>query len=137
MNSTATKEMTTHTLPKKLYFTVGFTLLALTSITVWVATFDFGPWNMVVAMSLAALKASLVILFFMHLYYDSKIYAIILATSLLFLALFIILILFDTTARGALYTQVENPINPHAMIYGAFLITANRYFDSRLTIESS
>lgn len=56
----------------KLYFGILMALLVLTIITVWVSTFDFGKWNDVIAIGVAGTKASLVILFFMHGRFESK-----------------------------------------------------------------
>ncbi|UCD62872.1 MAG: cytochrome C oxidase subunit IV family protein [Candidatus Zixiibacteriota bacterium] len=89
-----------HILPLKVYLGVGAALIVLTAITVTVSFFNFGPYNLLVAMVVAAIKASLVALFFMHLKYDSKLYMIIFVAAILFLAVFIIFTLFDTLLRG-------------------------------------
>ncbi len=62
-----------HIIPKKIYTMVLCALLFLTFITVWIAQFNFGNWNIVVAMLVASVKAGLVTLFFMHLKYENKI----------------------------------------------------------------
>ena len=49
-------------------------LLVLTAITVGVAGIHLGAWNTIVAMGIASLKASLVLLYFMHLRYESKLF---------------------------------------------------------------
>jgi cytochrome c oxidase subunit 4 len=83
-------------LPLKLYVGVWAALMVLTWITVAVAQFDFGVLNLWVAMGIATIKASLVVLFFMHVAYDKPINAIVLIISLLFLFLFISFTLIDT-----------------------------------------
>ena len=108
---------TPHILPLRLYFAVGGSLLVLTAITVAVAHFDLGPLNLTVAMLIAAIKASLVALFFMHLKYDNKLYAVIFVTALLFMAIFIIFTLFDTMTRDEISPEEGGPINPKAVIY--------------------
>lgn len=108
---------TTHITPLRIYLSVGVGLLLLTGFTVWVATLNFGPWNMVIAMTIAVFKGTLVALFFMHLFYDSKLYSVIFFSALLFLAVFIILIMFDTQGRGRIYQESENPIRSYAEIY--------------------
>lgn len=60
-----------HHLPFSLYVTVLVTLLVLTAVTVFVAGIDFGKWNLVVAMLIASVKATIVGLFFMHLKYEN------------------------------------------------------------------
>lgn len=103
-----------HVTPLRIYYGVAGALLFLTFVTVFVAGIDFGPWNMVVAMIVALIKASLVGLFFMHLLYDNKIYAITFLSSLLFLAIFIIFTLFDLGSRDSLYELRAQPVKPHA-----------------------
>ncbi len=107
---------THHVLPVRLYLTIGAILLVMTGITVAVAQFDFGEANLIVAMFIAAIKASLVVLFFMHLKYDNKIYSMIFIGSLIFLALFITLTMLDTMRRDDIYDQVAHPINKQAVM---------------------
>ncbi len=106
-----------HILPLSLYLTIGAALLALTAITVTVSQFDFGPYNLVIAMTIAAIKALLVAFFFMHLWFDSKVYFSIFAGALLFLAVFIVLIMFDTQRRGDIDPALEGPIEKSAAMY--------------------
>lgn len=115
--SQASPSHRSHVLPLRLYLSVAATLLVLTSITVYVSTIDFGPYNLVVAMVIAALKATLVALFFMHLWYDSKIYLVVFLTAITFLAIFITFTLFDTLARDDIYEMRATPIRENAVIY--------------------
>jgi len=46
--------------------------MVLTAVTVWVAYQDFGVWNDLIALVIAVSKATLVVLFFMQVYYSSK-----------------------------------------------------------------
>jgi cytochrome c oxidase subunit 4 len=62
-----------HIVPKQIYVTVLATLIFLTVVTVVISRFDFGNMNLVVAMLVASIKASLVAMFFMHLKYESPI----------------------------------------------------------------
>ena len=62
-----------HVLPLRVYLAVFVALLAGTALTSWVATVDLGPLNDAVALGIAATKALLVMLYFMHLRYSSKI----------------------------------------------------------------
>ena len=59
-----------HIVPFKIYIGVFVSLLVLTVLTVWISHFQFGAWNIVVAMVVASVKAMLVALFFMHLKYE-------------------------------------------------------------------
>ena len=85
-----------HLVPIKILAATAVALLFLTVVTVWAAGIDFGNLNIWIALAIAALKASLVVLFFMHLKYDRPFNSIVFVTSLCFVALFISLALTDT-----------------------------------------
>lgn len=87
-----------HVVPLRVLTAVWGTLLALTALTVAAAGVDLGSYNLGVAMLIATVKATLVLLFFMHLRYDRPILAIIFITALLFVALFVSIALLDTHA---------------------------------------
>jgi len=108
---------TPHILPLSIYLGIGSLLIVLTAVTVYVSFFNFGPYNLLVAMIIAAFKASLVALFFMHLKYDNKLYMFFFLGSLFFLAVFIIITMFDTMRRGDLYEIKAGPINKNAAMY--------------------
>ena len=80
---------TVHVVPLRLLFGVLGALLALTFVTVAATWVDLGRMNIVLALVIAVIKASLVLLFFMHLLWDRPFHAIVLITSLALLALFI------------------------------------------------
>jgi cytochrome c oxidase subunit 4 len=61
-----------HVLPARAYFGIWAALLLLTGTTVWVATIDLGPLNAIAALTIACVKALLVILYFMHVRWSSK-----------------------------------------------------------------
>ena len=63
-----------HHLPKHLYFAIFGALMVLTALTVGLAFVNLGQLNVVVALAVAVVKASLVVMFFMHLKYDSKVF---------------------------------------------------------------
>jgi cytochrome c oxidase subunit 4 len=106
-----------HVLPLGIYLAVAAALLVLTAVTVYVSTLDFGSSALVVAMLIAAAKMSLVALFFMHLRYDSKLYAVIFVTAVTFLAVFIILTMIDTLKRDDTYAIRAQPLQAQAIIY--------------------
>ena len=85
----------------RVYLAVIAALLALTAITVGVSYITFGSStvNIVVALSVASIKASLVALYFMHLRHDRPMNAIIFVAGLLFLALFLIFCSIDAGSR--------------------------------------
>jgi cytochrome c oxidase subunit 4 len=85
-----------------LYWAVFAALIALTAATVSLAQFDFGTLNLVVTLFIAGTKALLVMGFFMHLAYDSKFFAVVASTSLVFLTLFILFPMVDLGTRADL-----------------------------------
>ena len=88
-----------HVLPPRTYFSVFLVLLAGTALTTWVSTLDLGPFNNAAALSIAGTKAALVILFFMHVRYQSRLIWIFAAAGFLWLLIFIALILADYDMR--------------------------------------
>ena len=73
----------------KLYLRTLLLLLVLTVITVGASYIDFGAGNIVIALFIASIKATLVALFFMHLRYDKPVNAVIASTGFLFLGIFL------------------------------------------------
>lgn len=126
-----------HILPLSVYLSIGATLLILTGITIWVAMFDLGPVNLLAAMLIACTKASLVALFFMHLKYDNKLYAVVFVGALLFLSIFIIFTMFDTMTRDAINKIEAGQINDKAVIYQQTDTTAAATTDSTAVTDSA
>jgi cytochrome c oxidase subunit 4 len=114
MNQSNTEH--SHVIPLRVYLGVGVALLVLTAVTVVVAQIQLGGFNVVVALFIAAIKASLVVLYFMHLRYDKKIFLIIFLIAILFLSAFIVLTMFDTMTRGEFY-EIEDGNIREAIIY--------------------
>jgi cytochrome c oxidase subunit 4 len=106
-----------HLAPIKTYLAVGITLLVLTAITVTASFIDFGVFNITIALAIASVKALLVAFFFMHLFWDNKLYLIIFSVSLLFLTIFLTFTMFDTTTRGAIYNEKAKPSEAEAPMY--------------------
>ena len=86
-----------HVVPLRVLFGVLATLLVMTYVTVAVSNYDFGRFNLWVALGIALFKASLILLFFMHLKYDKPFNAIVIIVSLAFVMLFIAGALLDST----------------------------------------
>jgi len=87
------------------YFAVFVALLVFTALTVFVAFFDLGYLNNVVALGIAAIKATLVVLFFMHVKYSSRLTKLIVVAGLFWLAILLILTSTDYLSRGWMYTK--------------------------------
>ncbi len=99
-------------LPYRMVFTIGGCLLLLTITTVAVAHIDLGRLNLVIALLIASIKASLVALFFMNLRYDTRENGMIFSTSFIFLMIFLGLTSTDLFFRGNVY--VKGPLVPVA-----------------------
>ena len=86
--------------PRSTYYTVFASLIVLTGVTTAVAFFDLGLLNPIVALSIAVLKTSLVVLFFMHLKYGSRLTWVIAGAAIFWLGILMVLILSDYAMRG-------------------------------------
>jgi caa(3)-type oxidase subunit IV len=106
-----------HAHPVWLYWAVFFSLIFFTIVTVWIAKHDFGKLNIVVALLIASTKALLVIAFFMHLAFDSKFFGVIVGTSLIFLALFILFPILDLQTRADLDAIQTNFLPRDEQVY--------------------
>jgi cytochrome c oxidase subunit 4 len=94
------KEAAHHVLPVRVYVGVWLALLVFTGITVGVSYFDFGSLNLVVAMLVATMKASMVALIFMHLWWDEKFNLVLFVATLLFVSIFFGFTSMDLFTRG-------------------------------------
>ena len=61
-----------HVSPMGMYLSVFAALMGLTALTAWIAFQDLGRWNDVVALAIATTKMTLVIVFFMHVKYSTR-----------------------------------------------------------------
>ena len=86
-----------HVVSLKLLVGVWAALLVLTALTVTIAQFDFGELNIIVALAIAVIKGSLVVLYFMHMRWEQPFNGIVFVVSLAFLALLIGFTLLDST----------------------------------------
>jgi cytochrome c oxidase subunit 4 len=84
----------------KIYTANLFALLFLTIITVAAASFNFGSANVVIALAIATVKATLVAMFFMHLIWDKPVNSIIAIAGFLFLGIFLMFDFLDVTSRN-------------------------------------
>ncbi|MEW6319530.1 MAG: cytochrome C oxidase subunit IV family protein [Acidobacteriota bacterium] len=89
-----------HIAPKSLYVGIFAALMVLTVVTVAVAYLDLGAFNKVVALGIATFKASLVVLYFMHVKYSSRLTKLVVVSSLFFLAILLALTMVDYASRG-------------------------------------
>ena len=96
-----------HVVPISTYVLVFLALMVGTGVTVGASYVDLGMWNTPVAMLIAITKASLVVFFFMHLKYSSRLLWVWLGAALFFLVLLIVGVESDYLAR--LFLNLGNP----------------------------
>ena len=97
--------MAEHITPRKTYYTIFAALLALTLVTVAVARVDLGPFNTIVALTIAVTKAVLVVLFFMHLRYSTRLTKLVVVGGFVWLALLIGFTMADELTRSWIPTR--------------------------------
>ena len=96
--------MSEHVVSKKTYFVIFGALMILTILTVIVARIDLGHgWNDIVALTIAVIKALLVVLYFMHVRYSSRLTWVFVVAGFFWLAILIVLTLTDYASRSWLY----------------------------------
>ncbi|HTL87152.1 MAG TPA: cytochrome C oxidase subunit IV family protein [Acidimicrobiia bacterium] len=106
-----------HTASIKVLVGTGGTLLMLTVVTVLATRVDFGAnINLAVAMAIAVVKASLVILFFMHLKYDKIFHTVVFLSAIAAASLFVGFTLMDTGQYQQ--TNIWHPDAPPAAPIG-------------------
>ena len=92
--------MAGHVSPKSTYYMIFGALMVGTAITVAAAFVDLGILNFPVALAIAVTKATLVILFFMHVKYSSRLTKLFVGMAFFFLAILFGLTLTDYLSRG-------------------------------------
>jgi cytochrome c oxidase subunit 4 len=106
-----------HVATLKVLVATGGTLLVLTLVTVLATKVDFGAnINLAIAMAIAVVKATLVILFFMHLRYDRLFHSVVFVSAILAAALFVGFTLMDSNQYQQ--TNIWNPDAPPAAPIG-------------------
>jgi cytochrome c oxidase subunit IV len=100
-----------HVASIKVLTATGGTLLFLTIVTVLATKVDFGASiNLAVAMVIAVIKATLVILYFMHLKYDRLFHSVVFVSAILAASLFVGFTLMDSNQYQQ--TNIWNPDAP-------------------------
>lgn len=89
-----------HQAPLFAYFAVFFALMILTILTVWVSRIDLGAMNTMVAMAIAVVKATVVILWFMHVIHSPRLTWIVVIASFLWLGVLFVLTFSDYLTRA-------------------------------------
>jgi cytochrome c oxidase subunit 4 len=89
-----------HVVPKKIYYVIFAVLMVLTAITVAISYVDLGPMNAVVALIIACIKATIVVLYFMHVKYSTRLVKLALIAGLYWMGIIMTLTLSDYLTRG-------------------------------------
>jgi cytochrome c oxidase subunit 4 len=92
--------MKTPVVSRKTYALTFGALLALALLTTLIGFLDLGPFNMVIAITIAAAKASLVAVFFMHALFEGKVVRIVVAGGVIWFLIMVSLTLGDYISRG-------------------------------------
>jgi cytochrome c oxidase subunit 4 len=92
--------MSGHVAPKTMYYAVFLALIVGTGLTVLAAFFDMGAMNNVVMLTIAIVKASLVILFFMHVRWGTRLTWVVVASGFFWLLIMFGLTMTDYFSRG-------------------------------------
>ena len=99
--------MSEHITSRKVYYAVFAALLLLTYATVAVSKIDLGRFNTIVALTIAVTKAVMVVLFFMHVRYSTRLTKLVVVGGFVWLALLIGLTMVDFLTRGWIRTPAN------------------------------
>src|SRR5713226_6564041 len=92
--------MSEHIVQPRVYIVIFLTLMIGTTLTVMAAFYDFpGPLNAVVALTIAVIKATLVVLYFMHVRYSGRLIWLVIIAALFWLAIMFALTVSDYWTR--------------------------------------
>jgi cytochrome c oxidase subunit 4 len=92
--------MAGHVVPVRVYVAVFAALLVLTAVTTAIAFVDLGPMNVVLMLAIAVTKATLVVLYFMHVRYSSRLTWVVVSGGFAWLVVMILFTLSDVATRG-------------------------------------
>ena len=92
--------MSEHIVPTRVYYTIYAILMLCTGMTVAIAFVDLGALNIVAALVIAVFKATLVVLFFMHVKYSTRLTWAVVLGSVFWLGILLALTLGDYLTRG-------------------------------------
>ena len=92
--------MSEHIVAKKIYYTVFGSLMALLGATVAIAYIHLGKLNVIAALTIAVIKAVLIILYFMHVRYSSRLLWIFVGAGFFWLGILFALAYSDFLTRG-------------------------------------
>lgn len=89
-----------HIVPTRIYYVIFGLLLLCTYLTVQVAYFDLGVFNSVVALGIASFKATVVVLYFMHVKYSPRLTWLVVIGGVFWLGILLVFTISDYLTRG-------------------------------------
>jgi cytochrome c oxidase subunit IV len=91
--------MSEHIVPTRTYYAIFAVLIAGTLLTWQIAYFDLGPFNTVAALAIAVTKATIVVLFFMHVKYSTRLTRAVVISAVFWLGIMLALTMGDYLTR--------------------------------------
>ena len=107
-------EHSEHIVPPGIYVAIFLALILGTGLTVWAAFQNFGPFNIVIALGIASMKATLVVLYFIHARYSPKRTQLVIVCAIFWLAIMLALTLSDYQTRQR---RLSRPVSPSAIYH--------------------
>lgn len=97
-----------HVVPTRIYYAIFAILMVLTAVTIGVAYVDLGAMNAVVALAIACFKATIVVLYFMHVKYSTRLIKLTVVAGLYWMGILFVLTFGDylTRAWGTFSQQI-------------------------------
>jgi cytochrome c oxidase subunit 4 len=92
--------MSNHIVPTRTYYLIYAILMVCTFLTVQIALFDLGPLNVIGALAIAVFKATLVVLFFMHVKYSTRLTWVVVIGAVFWLGILLALTMNDYLTRA-------------------------------------
>jgi cytochrome c oxidase subunit 4 len=92
--------MSKHIVPTRVYYTIFAILMVCTLLTVLIASVDLGALNTVAALTIAVFKAALVVLYFMHVKYSTRLTWAVVVGGVFWLGILLVLTMSDYMTRG-------------------------------------
>ena len=92
--------MAEHIVPTRTYYMIFFILILCTYLTVQISYFDLGRLNTIAALAIAVFKTVLVVLFFMHVRYSTRLTWVVIASGVFWLGILISLTMTDYLTRS-------------------------------------
>jgi cytochrome c oxidase subunit 4 len=108
-------EHSEHIVSPKIYIAIFLALIVGTTLTVWAAFQNFAQFNIVIALAIATMKATLVVLYFMHARYSPKRTQLVIVCAIFWLAIMLALTLSDYRTRQTRLSRLAPTASSHLL----------------------